>query len=109
LLLCCVGGVVGFGALVVAGERAFPAEARSAVTDFLDGLARRDYPAAYDQVCADRQRQQSLVEFTTQERSLERGPGFHGPGRGDRWQPVPGAATVADQRRARVPKISGHQ
>ena len=68
LLLCCAGGVVGVGALVVAGTKALPTEARSTVRDFLDGLAHRDYRGAYDQVCTSRRSAQSLDEFTAQER-----------------------------------------
>jgi hypothetical protein len=67
LLLCCVGGIVGLGALVVASERAVPVEAKTVVRTFLDGLARRDYKRAYEAVCTSRQDQQTLEEFTAQE------------------------------------------
>lgn len=67
LLLCCGGGVAGFIGLAVASERAIPAEARTVVQDFLDGLAHRDYKKAYAQVCTSRQDQQSLDEFTAVE------------------------------------------
>jgi hypothetical protein len=67
LLLCCAGGLVGLGALVVASERAVPTEAKTVVRTFLDGLAHRDYKRAYDQVCTARRDQQTLDEFTTEE------------------------------------------
>jgi hypothetical protein len=67
LVLCCGGGLVGLGALVVASERAVPAEARTVVQNFLDGLASRNFKKAYAQVCTSRQRQQTLAEFTAEE------------------------------------------
>jgi hypothetical protein len=70
LLLCCVGGVVGFGALLVTTSQATVTEARNTVRDFLDGLAKHDYHEAYDQVCTARQSDQTLNEFTEQERAL---------------------------------------
>jgi hypothetical protein len=41
------------------------------VTDYLDALEARDYPRAYDQFCADLQKQRSLSEF---ERNQEQQP-----------------------------------
>jgi hypothetical protein len=76
LLLCCVGGVFGFGALVVVSERALPAQARTVVQDYLDGLASGDYTKAYDQVCTRRQNVESLSQFTEREREYPAIAGF---------------------------------
>jgi hypothetical protein len=76
LLLCCAGGVAGLGVLAVATGKATTTEARTTVRDFLDGLARRDYRHAYDQVCASRREDQTLAEFTAQERALPAVEGF---------------------------------
>ncbi len=70
LVLCCVGGVVGFGALIVTTGQATVTEARNTVRDFLDGLAKHDYREAYDQLCTARRSEQTLSEFTAYERTL---------------------------------------
>ncbi|GIH20597.1 hypothetical protein [Rugosimonospora africana] len=70
LLLCCVGGVVGFGALIVTSGQATVTEARNTVRDFLDGLEKHDFREAYDQLCTARRTEQSLDEFTAYERTL---------------------------------------
>jgi hypothetical protein len=69
LVLCCGGGIVGLGALVVASERAVPTEAKAVVHDFLDGLVHRDYKRAYEQVCTSRRDVQTLGEFTAEEKA----------------------------------------
>jgi hypothetical protein len=70
LLLCCVGGVLGFGALVISTDRAMPAEARTAVANFLDGLATGDYNKAYDQLCSRVQSAESAEDFRLQQQQL---------------------------------------
>jgi hypothetical protein len=72
LILCCGGGVAALGGLVVATDRAVPAEAKAVVSDFLDGLSHRDYKRAYNQVCTARQGEQSLEEFTAVEKDQPR-------------------------------------
>jgi hypothetical protein len=67
LLLCCGGGIAGFVGLAVASQRAIPAEARTVVQNYLDGLRQRDFRKAYDQVCTSRQNQQTLDEFSAVE------------------------------------------
>jgi hypothetical protein len=76
LLLCCAGGVVGFGVLGVATGQATTTEARNTVRDFLDGLARRDYRKAYDQVCGTVRGRETLAQFTARERGLSPVEGF---------------------------------
>jgi hypothetical protein len=72
LALCCAGGVVGLGALVVAEGKAIPAEAKGVVTAFLDGLAKNDFRQAYDQVCTSRQDSQTFDQFKAQEQDNPR-------------------------------------
>ncbi|MEN3310364.1 MAG: hypothetical protein V7603_6566 [Micromonosporaceae bacterium] len=67
LALCCVGGIFGFGALVVQTSRSLLAEATTVVGDYLDALHDRNYPTAYDQLCASLQNQISLDQFQTTE------------------------------------------
>jgi hypothetical protein len=72
LILCCGGGVAALGGLVIATDRAVPAEAKAVVGDFLNGLSHRDYKAAYNQVCTSRQNDQTLDEFTSVEQGQPR-------------------------------------
>jgi len=64
LLVCCVGGVLGFAGLVVAQNRAIPREAVSVVDQYLRGLRDRNYPDAYSELCGRVRGQESLTEFT---------------------------------------------
>jgi hypothetical protein len=65
LAVCCVGGIFGFGALVVQTSRGLLAEATTVVTTYLDGLRDGNYPRAYDQLCENLQNQVSLDQFRT--------------------------------------------
>src|SRR5207249_4522642 len=60
LVLCCGGGIVGFGTLVVAQAQALPKEAVVVVTRYLDGLRDQNHRQAYDQLCGQLQAQESL-------------------------------------------------
>lgn len=64
LLLCCVGGLVGFGALAVIGQRTLPSQARTVVGDFLDRLSQQEWGEAYDLLCQPRRRSEGLAAFT---------------------------------------------
>jgi hypothetical protein len=64
LLLCCVGGVVGFGALVQSGLQARRTAAVHVVTEFLADITRSNYGGAYDLQCDDLKASESLAEFT---------------------------------------------
>jgi hypothetical protein len=67
LVLCCAGGIFGFGALIYSQSRALPAEATVVVRAYLDGLTAGDYRKAYDQLCSDLHSQMSLDQFTSQQ------------------------------------------
>ena len=69
LVVCCGGGLVAFIGLVVAQNRAIPAEAAAVVNRYLDDLTHEDYRDAYDQLCGADQSQQSLAEFTARKRA----------------------------------------
>jgi len=70
LVLCCGGGIVGFGALVVARTRALPAEAVAVVDQYLAGLRDGDFKQAYDQLCGQARDQETLDRFTARQRGL---------------------------------------
>jgi hypothetical protein len=70
LVLCCGGGIVGFGALVVAQTRALPREAATVVDRYLGALQDGNYKVAYDQLCSDLRAQEDLAEFTARQRRL---------------------------------------
>jgi hypothetical protein len=70
LVLCCGGGIVGFGTLVVLRTRALPAEAVSVVDQYLAGLRDGDYKQAYDQLCGPARAQETLARFTARQRAL---------------------------------------
>ncbi|MBO0869709.1 MAG: hypothetical protein J2P15_14200, partial [Micromonosporaceae bacterium] len=68
LLLCCVGGVVGFGGLIVESNRATEAASVTVVHDYLEGLRTRNFGSSYNQLCPQLQQQTSRSEFqSTQE------------------------------------------
>lgn len=70
LVLCCGGGIVGFGALVVARARALPAEAVTVVERYLKGLHDGDFEQAYDQLCGQLRDRETLDRFTARQRGL---------------------------------------
>lgn len=63
LVLCCGGGIAGFGGLVLTGQRALNEQAHVAARGFLDALVSQDYGKAYHLQCEELQRQQSEAEF----------------------------------------------
>jgi hypothetical protein len=63
LVVCCGGGVFGFGALVYTQSRAMPREAVSVVDGYLGALRRFDYNDAYALVCRTDQESESLQAF----------------------------------------------
>jgi hypothetical protein len=66
LLLCCVGGILGFGLLVAGGNRIVESEAKAVVHDYLEAQRQSDFPAAYDQLCRDITDNLSLEQFEQQ-------------------------------------------
>jgi hypothetical protein len=69
LVVCCGGGLVAFIGLVVAQNRAIPAEATAVVNRYLDDVTHEDFRDAYDQLCGADQDKESLQEFTTRKRT----------------------------------------
>jgi len=53
LVLCCGGGALGIGALVVARTHALRQEATNVVRQYLDGLRDEDYHRSYVLLCPD--------------------------------------------------------
>jgi hypothetical protein len=53
LVVCCGGGIVAFIGLVVAQNRAIPAEASAVVDRYLTALRDEHYQDAYDLLCGD--------------------------------------------------------
>ncbi len=70
-LLCCVGGLGGLAGIVVLGGRAIVDEARTAVTNYVGALQRKDYPAAYKLLCDAEQSRVNPEQFA---RSFDSSP-----------------------------------
>jgi hypothetical protein len=74
LLVCCVGGVLGFGLLVAGGNRIVESEAKAVVQDYLDSQRKGDYNRAYTLLCRDiinRLSEGQFEERVSAERVLE--------------------------------------
>jgi hypothetical protein len=52
-VLCCAGGLFGFGLLVVASNDQTQLQARQAVQAFLEAVQQEDYQTAHDMLCAN--------------------------------------------------------
>jgi hypothetical protein len=63
-VLCCGGGIAGFGALVVTQAHQRVDDARTVVTSYMNDWRKQDYPAAYQLLCSDEKDQVSIDEFT---------------------------------------------
>ena len=72
LVLCCVGGIFGLGALAATGVAQVKAEARTTVTRYLTALKEQRYDAAYSQLCPDLADQQTRTEFAAAQRDAPR-------------------------------------
>jgi len=64
LLLCCLGGIAGFGGLIYTGMQAIDEQARATVGSYLDALEAEDFVEAYGLLCDQIQRQESVEAFT---------------------------------------------
>lgn len=62
-LLCCVGGLIGFGGLAVLGTQVILNDAKAVVTDYLTALQNEEYDKAYDLLCVRQRSQTSASEF----------------------------------------------
>jgi len=63
-VVCCGGGSVGMGALLVASGHQRERDARAVVTTYLNDWQREDYPGAYTLLCNERRNSVSLDDFT---------------------------------------------
>jgi hypothetical protein len=63
VFVCCIGGVAGFGGLIVLGERAFVDEARGVVSKYLTALQHGDSATAYSLTCKQLQDNETESEF----------------------------------------------
>jgi hypothetical protein len=72
LALCCVGGIFGFGALLVQTSRNLTNQATTVVTSYLGALRDSEYAKAYEQLCAGLRRQVSLESFAASQREVPR-------------------------------------
>lgn len=68
VILCVVGAVGGLG-YVVATSRGSASQATDRVNSYLNALQNRDYPTAYDQLCADLRKQRTEAQFEREQRS----------------------------------------
>jgi hypothetical protein len=66
VLVCCLGGVVGFGGLIWFGIESDKQASVAALEDHLDAIVDREYGRAYDVLCESSQREQDLAEFERQ-------------------------------------------
>jgi hypothetical protein len=64
LAVCCVGGLVGVGVLFAGGVQEARAQAQDVVGNYLGALEHRDYRGAYQLLCTDLTRSESLSAFT---------------------------------------------
>lgn len=64
VVLCCGGGLVSVVGLVITIPAAISEQAHSAVADYLQAVAAERYDDAYQLLCDDLQRRDSLGEFT---------------------------------------------
>lgn len=64
-VLCCGGGVLGFGGLVVATTDSRLNQAQKVVTSYMNDWRKQDYSAAYQLLCSDQQDQVTVSEFAS--------------------------------------------
>jgi hypothetical protein len=75
LVLCCAGGLAGFGLLVVGTNKQVQTQATQVVRGYLDALEAGDYDTAYSHLCSDLKRQVTATEFAA---GQEQGPRLTG-------------------------------
>jgi hypothetical protein len=62
-VLCCGGGAVGFGALLVTTTNQRLHDARTVVTSYMNDWRKRDFTAAYQLLCSDERDQVTVSQF----------------------------------------------
>lgn len=72
IVLCCVGGVFGFGLLAVNTSKQLETNATEVVRGYLDALEGRDYDKAYSYLCPAITGRLSANEFAQQQQTRPR-------------------------------------
>jgi hypothetical protein len=67
VIVCCVGGVFGFGLLAVNTSKQLETNATEVVRGYLDALEGRDYDKAYSYLCPTLTKRLSANEFAEQQ------------------------------------------
>jgi hypothetical protein len=67
LVLCCVGGIAGFGLLLVGTNKQVQTQATQVVRDYLHALETGDYGTAYSHLCSDLKGQVTATEFAAEQ------------------------------------------
>ena len=62
-LVLCLGGLVGFGGLLVFGSQMVVQQSQTAVTDYLTAIKGHNYDAAYNKMCPAERNKISKSEF----------------------------------------------
>jgi hypothetical protein len=62
-LVLCLGGLVGFGGLLVFGSQMVVQQSQTAVTGYLTAIKGRNYDAAYNKMCPAERNKISKSEF----------------------------------------------
>jgi len=70
LVLCCVGGLFGFGLILVSGTEKVKTEAHQVVDDYLLALQREQYDKAYDLLCPALTAHESPQEYAARQSRL---------------------------------------
>lgn len=76
LVLCCIGGLVGIGGLMVTTVQAINEQAQKTVGSYLDALRAEEYDDAYDLLCDSVQGEESKEEFASRVASEPRVASF---------------------------------
>ena len=67
LLVCCAGGLTGFGVIIVNGTDQLKRQATSVVREYYRALVARDYGAAYELLCPALTANMSQEQFISRE------------------------------------------
>lgn len=65
-IVCCLGGVLGIGSLVILGTQAQADKAKQVVTQYLTDLQNQNFSHAYALLCDSTRQATTLEDFTTQ-------------------------------------------
>ncbi|NJC71064.1 hypothetical protein HC031_15285 [Planosporangium thailandense] len=76
LILCCVGGIAGFGLLAVGTSRQIQADATKVVRGYLDALENGEYDTAYSYLCSDLKGRVTSTQFAQVQERRPRPVGY---------------------------------